>query len=467
MQFAKQYGAFVAAAVVGLSGFALGDYAMLAWLGAAVLVALGVVLQSPRWGLLAAAVVGFGCSLYLFTRKIDPSGTSICSVSATIDCDVVNGSAASEVFGLPIALLGMGFFLGVVIAALLKPSRAARLFQTTGLLAVVGCLYALFLAFTSWQIGAVCPMCMAIYASTSLLLLASVLGLRQEDGALLDGLDQVVRSRTLLVEAATLVAVVLLGQLWYRSIDQRSSSDKVIDALAVQTPDPHEQQEQHEQAPQPARTDDIASQLAGTYVVPRGTVALEGDEPVLGDPNAPYTVVEYACFGCPHCAVASKQLHDLVLEEPSIQVRFRSFPLSNECNPGAARGGRPEVCRAAMAAQCANQEGKFWEYSGLVFANQHQLGDELLAAVASQVGLEFGKFSECMSNPAVLEQVQRDAVSGGALQLVGTPSMFLKGILGDQWVEVCQGTGGVLALVRAHEAGVSMPPAAAGMCPMD
>jgi len=94
----------------------------------------------------------------------------------------------------------------------------------------------------------------------------------------------------------------------------------------------------------------VAEELQQLYAEPRGKLELSDDDPVLGDPNAPYVVVEYACFGCPHCAMAFPHLRELVASEPKIQVRFRSFPLSGECNPSISKGGRPEVCRAAMAA---------------------------------------------------------------------------------------------------------------------
>ncbi|MEQ1505453.1 MAG: thioredoxin domain-containing protein [Myxococcota bacterium] len=462
MEAAKEYGAFVAAGLMGLAGFALGEYALMAWLAAAVLACAGVVFVSPRWGTLSTALLALGCNLYLFERKLDASGSAICNVSAKINCDVVNSAPQSELFGVPIALFGAGFFLGVAVATLLKPAPSTRLYQAVGLLAAVGCVFDLYLAFVAIQIGAVCVMCITIYACSALLVIAAVRGAALDGARLTDGLGDLARSNAVLAIVVSFAVVVLVGQTVYASRDRRTEAGKVLDAIAHQeAPAPI-----GEAAPVPSAPTEVPVevQLQTSYVTPRGPVVLEGDEPILGDPNAPYVVLEYACFGCPHCAQAFGHLKQLVTEMPEVQVRFRSFPLSAECNASAARGGRPEVCRAAMAAQCANRQGKFWEFSDLVFANQQKLGDELLSAAANQVGLDFDAFSSCMSDPQILREVQEDAASGAAVNILGTPTMFLKGATSG-WIETCWGAQGVAALVQAQKKGVKLLEPASSMCP--
>jgi protein-disulfide isomerase len=469
MEAVKRYASFVAAAVVAVAGFALGDYGVMAWLAAALLACLGVVLESPRWGTVATAALGLFSSLYLFQMKLEASGSSMCDVSAKVSCSVVNSSAASELFGIPIAVLGAGFFLGVALAAVFQPTLQHRLYQSVGVLAAVGCVYSVWLAFQAYQIGATCPMCMTIYAANGLLVLAAALGSREQGIPLFSQLPQVAQSGSALTIAITFAVVVLLGQTVYQSRGG-SKAEQALQQLQNQPKDPAVQPPddngREQPAPAPPSRSELAETLQQLYVTPRGTVQLEGDEPVLGDPNAPYTIVEYACFGCPHCAQAFGHLKQLVAEEPSIQVRFRAFPLSGECNPGV-NPGRPEVCRAAMAAQCATKQGKFWDYAGIVFANQHSLGDQLLAAAAQQVGLDFDAFSKCMADPTTLQEVQEDAASGLAMKIPGTPAMFVKGANGDDWVEVCFGADAVKAMVQAHKSGLQLLPPAGNMCPME
>jgi protein-disulfide isomerase/uncharacterized membrane protein len=482
MEALKQYGALGAAAVLALAGFAMGPYAVMAWLAAAVLVCAGVVARSPRWGALSAAVLGFACSAYLFQLKLAPGKTSICDVSASVSCDVVNSSPASMIFGIPIAALGMGFFLGVAIAVLALAPVGSRLFQAVGLLAAVGCVYSVFLGFTAIQMGATCPMCMAIYAATALLLVSSLIELRRHGLGLLDGLGEVLKSPALLTIGATFLVVVVVAQGIYGSQDRRTDAERLMERMAENQPQPepgqapqpaHDEHEGHNHPPQPPRPAQtgprtVEQELTDLYVRPRGALQLTDDEPILGDPNAPYVLVEYACFGCPHCAQAFGHLRALVEEMPDVQVRFRSFPLSNECNPVLPRGGRPEVCRGAMAARCAGNQGKFWDFAGIVFGNQQQLGDPLLAAAAGQVGLDYEKFSSCLADPATLERVVQDANTGVALQIQGTPTMLLKGVTDDgSWLELCGGADSAKALIQAKKQGMELLPAESRMCPLE
>jgi len=180
MEVAKRYGVFIAAGVLGLVGFGVGNWAIVAWLAAGVLVCAGTVLESPRWGTLATSLLGLACSLYLFGLKIDANGHSICDVSASVSCSAVNATAASMLYGVPIAVLGAGFFLGVALAAGFQAPGSSRLYRVVGALSVVGCFYSLYLGYQALMLGLSCPMCLTIYASNALLLFASYRGASQE-----------------------------------------------------------------------------------------------------------------------------------------------------------------------------------------------------------------------------------------------------------------------------------------------
>jgi protein-disulfide isomerase/uncharacterized membrane protein len=454
MEQMNRYGAFVLAGVAALAGLALGDYAGLAWAAAAVLACLGVTLQSPRWGVFATGLVGAAASAYLFYEKIDASAAAICNIDAKINCSVVNSSAASMIAGLPIAVLGMGFFGGVAVAAAtLSPSKTTRLYQPVAAAGAVGVLYSAWLGYQTWLLGAVCFFCLTIYACTALLVLAGVRGAKEEVGALGEGLGELPKSSAWLTIAGVFAVVVLLGQSWWAS----NAPQDAAALLGGPKPGPGARP-----APPPSGAD-----LASAYVS-RVDVPLEGDEPVLGNPNGRIQIVEYADFLCPHCAQAFPLMHQLVESNPEIGLRFRAFPLTGECNPVTAPGNHPERCRAAMAAQCATDQGRFWEYAGLLFANQQQMSEELIATAAAQLGLDLPRFSQCLQDPRTLEQVQRDGVSGGQLQLYGTPAFFVKGLTpGGGWAESCSGPLGVIQLLKAVEAGETVPPAAAPTCPRE
>jgi len=178
----------------------------------------------------------------------------------------------------------------------------------------------------------------------------------------------------------------------------------------------------------------------------------------LGDANAPYTIVEFADFGCPHCARASKELKALVRDVPSVQVKFRVFPLSGGCNPSMEGDRSPERCLAASAAECAHAQDMFWEYTSLLFANQGHFTPDDLSFMANQSGLDIAAFDACMNDPATLTAVRADAVAGSDAEIFGTPTMFLKGTHGDAWIEVPNGAMAIYALVHAHAQGTELLP---------
>jgi protein-disulfide isomerase len=197
--------------------------------------------------------------------------------------------------------------------------------------------------------------------------------------------------------------------------------------------------------------------LSVMYSRALGPVNLDGTEPVLGDPNAKYMVVEFADFGCGHCARAAPDLKALVASNPDIQLRFRAFALSSECNPALTGEGRAEPCDAAMAAECANQQSKFWEFSGKVFKNQRYLDEGSLAFQAGESGLDMAEYELCMANPDTRTGIEADGQAGDDAGIQGTPGLFLFGVRPEP-IFVHGRVEYIEALVDAVESGRSLPP---------
>ncbi|NOY27855.1 MAG: thioredoxin domain-containing protein, partial [Oligoflexia bacterium] len=192
---------------------------------------------------------------------------------------------------------------------------------------------------------------------------------------------------------------------------------------------------------------------------PGGVVTLDGTEPVLGNPAAPYTVLEYADFQCPACAAVTPMLHDLVAKDPNIKVIFKNYPLSSLCNSSMNRVFHENSCRASTAGECARQQDHFWDLAHLMFKNQTELDDDGLNFMASQAGVDASAFAICMADPASLDAVRADANAGNALGIDSTPRLYLHGIAGDDWVMLTAGPEGAELLVRAHAAGKTLPAA--------
>jgi len=158
-------------------------------------------------------------------------------------------------------------------------------------------------------------------------------------------------------------------------------------------------------------------------------IALWGEEPVLGDHNAPVSMVVFSDFQCSMCAIFSKNLTDLIdFNEGSLNIRFKYFPLSTSCNPIAIHDIHPLACEAARAAQAAHYQGKFWQYHDSLF-NQNLNGahPDLFFKVAESIGLDMEQFRVELASESCKNKVSQDVNEALGLKLDATPCVFLNG----------------------------------------
>jgi protein-disulfide isomerase len=142
--------------------------------------------------------------------------------------------------------------------------------------------------------------------------------------------------------------------------------------------------------------------------------------PVWGSENAPVTVVVFADFTCPHCRADAPKIRATIEQfRGRAKLVFKYFPLSG---PGHERG-RP----AALAAEAAHEQGKFWEMHDAIFANPNALEDEDLVAYAEKIGLDVGKFKASYQGKKGEARLEADRKDGEKLEIRGTPAVFVNG----------------------------------------
>ena len=141
------------------------------------------------------------------------------------------------------------------------------------------------------------------------------------------------------------------------------------------------------------------------------------DDPFLGTASAPVTIIEYGDFGCTSCrAWHNAGILDQILAKYGNRVRFvwRDFPVIT-----------PQSPKAAEAAQCAYDQGNFWEYHDLLFAHAPALGVNDLKAYAVELGLDPSQFNNCLDSGKHRETVRRDWQDAEAHGFLGTPSFLI------------------------------------------
>ena len=147
--------------------------------------------------------------------------------------------------------------------------------------------------------------------------------------------------------------------------------------------------------------------------------ALVDDDPFIGAEDAPVVIVEFSAYGCPYC----KQFHDetlpSILENYGDVVRYvyRDMPTVN-----------PEVSfPSALAAECADDQGKFWEYHDALFTKQEMLSGQMLVNIAQDLSLNMTTFNECMDSNQYYDEVNADFFDGTVNGVETTPNFFING----------------------------------------
>jgi diadenylate cyclase len=141
---------------------------------------------------------------------------------------------------------------------------------------------------------------------------------------------------------------------------------------------------------------------------------------VRGPEDAPVTLVKYGDYECPYCG----QLHP-VLEElrersgERVRFVFRHFPLDSV---------HPRARRAALAAEAAASQGRFWEMHDLLYENQDELGEEDLTRHAAELGLDLRRFEEDLANDHHAWRIEEDRLGGERAGVGGTPALFVNGV---------------------------------------
>jgi protein-disulfide isomerase len=140
-----------------------------------------------------------------------------------------------------------------------------------------------------------------------------------------------------------------------------------------------------------------------------------------GPANAPVTLVVFSEFQCPFCLSVTPTLKQLE-ETYTDRVRFvwKHLPLTSI---------HPHAMGAAIAAEAASNQGKFWEYHDKLFANQQRIAPEDLKRYAQELGLDVGRFERDLEDPNLKEKVLLDMAQATSLSVKSTPTVFINGRL--------------------------------------
>lgn len=154
------------------------------------------------------------------------------------------------------------------------------------------------------------------------------------------------------------------------------------------------------------------------------------DGRALGDPDAPVRIDVFEDFQCPSCLNYSESVEPQVVENyvasGEVYYVFRHFPFLDDQAAGN------ESNQAAYASMCAAEQGRFWDYHDMLFANwngenQGSFIDKRLVAFAEALNLDMEAFNSCFESNEYRDVVQEDLNEGRSRGVTGTPSVFVNG----------------------------------------
>jgi protein-disulfide isomerase len=153
-------------------------------------------------------------------------------------------------------------------------------------------------------------------------------------------------------------------------------------------------------------------------------VPVSESDHIKGNNNAPIELVEYGDYQCPYCGEAYTAIKELEKRlGKKLKFVFRNFPLTNT-------HANAEI--AALAAESAAAQGKFWEMYEMLFKNQNNLQEADLIGYAEKIGLDMGKFKNDLDNKSYLQKVKDDFESGVRSGVNRTPSFYVNGDKEDE-----------------------------------
>ena len=151
------------------------------------------------------------------------------------------------------------------------------------------------------------------------------------------------------------------------------------------------------------------------------------NDPIIGNPDAPITIIEFSDFQCPFCARFYSQTLPLIYQEyiepGKVKLVFRDYPIQSI---------HPNAVPAAVASECANEQGKFKEMHDMLFEKQNEWSSQettvalsLFGQYATKIQLEQEVFDSCLTSGKYIEEIKKDLDDGRDYGVSGTPGFFV------------------------------------------
>lgn len=152
-------------------------------------------------------------------------------------------------------------------------------------------------------------------------------------------------------------------------------------------------------------------------------------DPMLGEKNSKVNVVVYSDFKCAFCKEQEQTIKNLIAKNPKdVSLIWKDYPENSV---------KSASYQAALAARCAQEQGRFWEYHDLLFKNSSDQSNDLFSRLAAEINLNLADFNSCLSEKKTAKLVDNDIAEADALEITGVPFIYAndKEIMGQAGLE--------------------------------
>lgn len=358
-----------------------------------------------------AVAVHFYLSIHYYDIQLGTSsGSAICNVSATLNCDAVAASSYSALFGVPISLFGIVanavLFLFVLIASLKLTESETSLyrlsFYMSGLIALASIIMG---GIAATKLAVYCLFCIITYV-LSFINFAALLRLQNKNPFSDIGSHLAKLTDQLRWAGITIVLIIPISFLFHNMwLDTKGG--KSLEPLF----------------------NDYFQAWAATPPIVFGAEGL-----TKGPTDSIMTIVEFADFKCPHCKSAAPSLKAFFGSHPDVRFIFKVFPLDGTCNANPQMPpGDGISCKLAKAVHCGEKlSQKGWHLYEDFFDAQEVLRnpadyDGEFSKIIAKNQLNETELQSCMKNEETHKAIINQSQEGMNAQIEGTPTIFVNG----------------------------------------
>jgi protein-disulfide isomerase len=378
-----------------------------------------------RWflGFAGLGLAASAASTWVHHRLLtDPTYVSVCDVNSRFSCSEAYTSQYGSIAAVPVALLGVVFFLFVIGLVVLCGRSASAGRNLPGYLfavSTIGLAMVLYLGYASYFIlGTICLLCLGTYVAVIGLFLTSGAAAKEPmsslPGRAVRDLGTLVRSPAALSAAVVFLVGAIGAMALFPSGTVAAESAAPSDSQAA-APAPG--------APPGPGAAQVAEFEKWLGAQPREPLVVPAD-------GAAVVIVKFNDYQCPPCRqtyMEYKPIFAKWAKQAPGKVKFvtKDFALERECNAAVSSDVHPASCEAAVAVRLAREKGKAEAMEEWIFANQPSLTPALVRQAAKDIG---GVEDMDARYAATLNLVKGDTAQGAQLKVNSTPTFFMNGM---------------------------------------